>query len=220
MRLSTYWLTRVGDGRRLVLCHRCGLRLVRRPEAARARHGRAGPAGWPAQPDDRQRCRDRRQRPDVQDERFRAVGAEHRGAGRQRGALHRDRGLPGGTLPPGVTITEAQGINARRIGENLQAAGLSYQDVYTMRVFVQNPAGAQAADFAGWNRAYRQYFANIDLTTGKPVPVPLGSAEPAAPFVVNKARTSRFALEIENLPVAGWLVEVEVDTAYPTAPGK
>lgn len=124
--------------------------------------------------------------------------------------------FPGGTLPTGVTLTEAQGINAlRRIGENLQAAGLSFADVYTMRVFLQNPAGAPAADFAGWNRAYRQYFANTDLTTGKYVPVPLGTAPPTKPFVVNKSRPSRFALEIENLPVAGWLVEVEVDAAYP-----
>ncbi|MFK4084071.1 Rid family hydrolase [Kribbella sp. NPDC020789] len=125
--------------------------------------------------------------------------------------------FPGGELPAGVTITEAQGINVlRRIGENLQAAGLSYADVYTMRVFLQNPSGAATADFAGWNRAYRQYFANTDLTTGKYVPVPLGTAPPAKPFVVNKARPSRFALEIENLPVTGWLVEVEVDAAYPT----
>jgi enamine deaminase RidA (YjgF/YER057c/UK114 family) len=123
--------------------------------------------------------------------------------------------FPGGTLPAGVTITEAQGINVlRRIGENLQAAGLSYDDVYTMRVFLQNPSGATTADFAGWNRAYRQYFANTDLTTGKFVPVPLGTAAPTKPFVVNKARPSRFALEIENLPVGGWLVEVEVDAAY------
>jgi enamine deaminase RidA (YjgF/YER057c/UK114 family) len=123
--------------------------------------------------------------------------------------------FPGGALPAGVTITEAQGINVlRRIGENLQAAGLSYDDVHTMRVFLQNPAGATTADFAGWNRAYRQYFANTDLTTGKFVPVPLGTAAPAKPFVVNKARPSRFALEIENLPVTGWLVEVEVDAAY------
>lgn len=124
--------------------------------------------------------------------------------------------FPAGTLPAGVTITEAQGINVlRRIGENLQAQGLSYDDVYTMRVFLQNPAGAATADFAGWNRAYRQYFANTDLTTGRYVPVPLGTAPPAKPFVVNKARPSRFALEIENLPVSGWLVEVEVDAAYP-----
>jgi enamine deaminase RidA (YjgF/YER057c/UK114 family) len=124
--------------------------------------------------------------------------------------------FPGGALPPGVTITEAQGINVlRRIGENLQAAGLSYADVYTMRVFLQNPSGATSADFAGWNRAYRQYFANTDLTTGKYVPVPLGTAPPANPFVVNPSRPSRFALEVENLPVSGWLVEVEVDAAYP-----
>ncbi|TDO50663.1 enamine deaminase RidA (YjgF/YER057c/UK114 family) [Kribbella sp. VKM Ac-2527] len=124
--------------------------------------------------------------------------------------------FPSGVLPAGVTITEAQGINVlRRIGENLQAAGLSYDDVYTMRVFLQNPAGAATADFAGWNRAYRQYFANTDLTTGQYIPVPLGTAAPTKPFVVNKARPSRFALEIENLPVNGWLVEVEVDAAYP-----
>lgn len=124
--------------------------------------------------------------------------------------------FPGGALPAGVTITEAQGINVlRRIGENLQAAGLSYADVYTMRVFLQNPSGATSADFAGWNRAYRQYFANTDLTTGEYVPVPLGTAPPAKPFVVNRSRPSRFALEIENLPVSGWLVEVEVDAAYP-----
>ncbi|GAB2678328.1 Rid family hydrolase [Kribbella swartbergensis] len=125
--------------------------------------------------------------------------------------------FPGGVLPAGVTITEAQGINVlRRIGENLQARGLSYADVYTMRVFLQNPAGAATADFAGWNRAYRQYFANTDLTTGAYVPVPLGTAPPAKPFVVNSSRPSRFALEIENLPVNGWLVEVEVDAAYPS----
>ncbi len=124
--------------------------------------------------------------------------------------------FPGGTLPAGVTITEAQGINVlRRIGENLQAAGLTFADVYTMRVFLQNPSGAATADFAGWNRAYRQYFANTDLTTGKYVPVPLGTAPPTKPFVINKSRPSRFALEIENLPVGGWLVEVEVDAAYP-----
>ncbi|GAB3938326.1 RidA family protein [Kribbella albertanoniae] len=127
--------------------------------------------------------------------------------------------FPGGTLPAGVTITEAQGINVlRRIGENLQAAGLTYADVYTMRVFLQNSSGAATADFAGWNRAYRQYFANTDLTTGKFIPVPLGTAPPAKPFVVNKSRPSRFALEIENLPVGGWLVEVEVDAAYPKHP--
>ncbi|WP_229073245.1 Rid family hydrolase [Actinoplanes sp. DH11] len=124
--------------------------------------------------------------------------------------------LVAGQLAPGVTITEAQGLNVlRRIGENLAKAGLSYDDVITMRVFLQNPTGEEKMDFAGWNRAYRQFFANTSLATGKPVNVPLGSAAPARPMVVNPARPSRFALEIENLPVNGWLVEVEVDAAYP-----
>jgi enamine deaminase RidA (YjgF/YER057c/UK114 family) len=126
--------------------------------------------------------------------------------------------LTGGQLPPGVTITEAQGLNVlRRIGENLARVGLSYDDVITMRVFLQNAAGQERMDFAGWNRAYRQFFANTSLSTGAPVNVPLGSAPPAPPMVANPARPSRFALEIENLPVNGWLVEVEVDAAFPAA---
>ncbi|GAA1292996.1 hypothetical protein GCM10009609_72270 [Pseudonocardia aurantiaca] len=74
---------------------------------------------------------------------------------------------------------------------------------------------ADRADYAGWNRAYRQYFANTNLTTGDTELVPLGSAEPAAPLLRNPTRPSRFALEVQSLPVAGWLVEVEVDTVFP-----
>ncbi|MFD2797299.1 Rid family hydrolase [Promicromonospora vindobonensis] len=123
--------------------------------------------------------------------------------------------FPGGELPDGVTLTEAQGINAlARIGENLNKAGLSYDDVVSMRVFLQNPKGEEKMDFAGWNRAYRQFFANTNLSTGKAIDVSLGSAT-VAPMVVNGARPSRFALEVENLPVDGWLVEVEVDAVYP-----
>ncbi|MEU2200780.1 Rid family hydrolase [Isoptericola sp. NPDC019482] len=122
--------------------------------------------------------------------------------------------FPGGELPAGVTLTEAQGINAlMRIGENLERAGLSYDDVVSMRVFLQNPDGEEAMDFAGWNRAYRQFFANTNLATGETLEVQLGSAS-GEPMVVNEARPSRFALEIENLPVDGWLVEVEVDAVY------
>lgn len=122
--------------------------------------------------------------------------------------------FPGGVLPAGVTITEAQGINVlMRIGENLERAGLSYDDVVSMRVFLQNPAGEEKMDFAGWNRAYRQFFANTNRATGEPLDVQLGSAT-TEPMVVNPARPSRFALEIENLPVDGWLVEVEVDAVY------
>jgi enamine deaminase RidA (YjgF/YER057c/UK114 family) len=124
--------------------------------------------------------------------------------------------FPGGVLPAGVTITEAQGINVlMRIGENLEKAGLGYDDVIAMRVFLQNPEGEEKMDFNGWNRAYRQFFANTNLATGATMTVSMGSTNGLQPMVVNPARPSRFALEIENLPVNGWLVEVEVDAVYP-----
>jgi enamine deaminase RidA (YjgF/YER057c/UK114 family) len=118
--------------------------------------------------------------------------------------------LPGG-LTGGVTLTEAQGLNAlARIKENLESVGLGVDDVISMRVFLDNPPGAPAADFNGWNRAYRQFFANTNLHTGEPLAVPLGTGTPAPPLVVNPVRPSRTALEIGSLPVAGWLVEIEV----------
>jgi enamine deaminase RidA (YjgF/YER057c/UK114 family) len=123
--------------------------------------------------------------------------------------------FPGGQPPPGVTITEAQGVNAlRAITANLAAQGLTHRDVISMRVFLANPPGEDIADFNGWNRAYRQFYANTDLATGAVVDVPLGSAPPGPPMFANPARPSRVALEVENLPVAGWLVEVEVVAAF------
>ena len=120
--------------------------------------------------------------------------------------------FPGAVLPTGVTITEAQAMNAlARIGDNLASVELGFEDVISMRVFLDNPPGNAIADYAGWNRAYRQFFANIDLATRKVVPVPLGSAPPAPPRVANAARPSRTTIEVASLPVPGWLVEVEVE---------
>jgi enamine deaminase RidA (YjgF/YER057c/UK114 family) len=122
----------------------------------------------------------------------------------------------GGALPAGVTITEAQGMNVlRAIKENLELQGLRLEDVTTMRVFLDNAPGSDRADYAGWNRAYRQFFANTNLQTGDTELVPLGGAAPSAPLVRNPARPSRFALEVQSLPVPGWLVEVEVDAVFP-----
>ncbi|MEE2032958.1 Rid family hydrolase [Rhodococcus chondri] len=122
-----------------------------------------------------------------------------------------------GALPEGVTVTEAQGINAlENIRANLEVQGLTLGDVTTMRVFLDNEPGTDRADYAGWNRAYRQFFANTNLETGDTELVPLGTAEPAAPLERNAARPSRFALEVGSLPVAGWLVEIEVDAVYPS----
>jgi enamine deaminase RidA (YjgF/YER057c/UK114 family) len=124
--------------------------------------------------------------------------------------------FPGGALGPGVSITEAQSMNAlARIRENLEAQGLRLDNVTSMRVFLDNPPGADRADYAGWNRAYRQFFANTNLASGDTTLEPLGTAPPAAPVVRNPARPTRSTFEVQSLAAPGWLVEIEVDAVYP-----
>jgi enamine deaminase RidA (YjgF/YER057c/UK114 family) len=124
--------------------------------------------------------------------------------------------FPGGALTPGVTITEAQGMNAlARIADNLASVGLSMRDVLTLRVYMDNAPGSPTMDFAGFNRAYRQYFANVNLQTGATILQPRGTGTPGPPVVVNPVRPSRTALEVAGLPVAGWLVEIEAVARFP-----
>jgi enamine deaminase RidA (YjgF/YER057c/UK114 family) len=115
-----------------------------------------------------------------------------------------------GVLPAGMTITEAQGLNAMaRVRENLAAAGLDVTDLTFMRIYVDNPPGAASGDYNGWNRAYRKFVANVSLTTGELLPA-------YAPVIVeNPTRPARSNIEVATLPVAGWLVEIEVVAAYP-----
>jgi enamine deaminase RidA (YjgF/YER057c/UK114 family) len=109
-----------------------------------------------------------------------------------------------------VTVTEAQGINTlARIQENLAANGLTLQDVTFMRIYLEAPPEAARADYTGWNRAYRKFFANVNLETGAPIP----AYEPI--IVVNPRRPARSNIEVATLPVQGWLVEIEVIAAYP-----
>jgi enamine deaminase RidA (YjgF/YER057c/UK114 family) len=122
--------------------------------------------------------------------------------------------FPGGVLPAGVTITEAQGLNTlERIKENLAANGLTLEDVTFMRIYLEKPPGATRADYDGWNRAYRKYFANIDLVTGDVI------AAYAPVIYANARRPARSNLEVATLPVLGWLVEIEVIAAYPARRG-
>jgi enamine deaminase RidA (YjgF/YER057c/UK114 family) len=115
-----------------------------------------------------------------------------------------------GLLPTGVTITEAQGLNAMaRVQENLRSAGLSLDDLTFMRIYVDNVAPAATADYNGWNRAYRKFVANVDRVTGDVLPA-------YAPVVhENATRPARSNIEVATLPVTGWLVEIEVIAAYP-----
>jgi enamine deaminase RidA (YjgF/YER057c/UK114 family) len=116
----------------------------------------------------------------------------------------------------GVSVTEAQSLVVlKAIADNLKAAGLEPKDVITMKAYLAKAPGAATADYAGWNRAYKQFFANVDLTTKKVVPVPMGTSPAKAPIVVNSARPARASLEMASLAVPGWLIEVEVTAAYP-----
>ncbi|WP_440900609.1 Rid family hydrolase [Actinosynnema sp.] len=114
-----------------------------------------------------------------------------------------------GVLPAGVTVTEAQGLNAMaRIRENVQAAGLDLDSVYFMRIYVEAPPGTTRGDYNGWNRAYRKYMANVSRTTGAVLPA-------YAPVLyANQTRPARSNLEVATLPVQGWLVEIEVEAAW------
>jgi enamine deaminase RidA (YjgF/YER057c/UK114 family) len=115
-----------------------------------------------------------------------------------------------GLLPGTMTITEAQGLNCMaRVQENLAAAGLTLSDLTFMRIYVDNPADAARADYAGWNRAYRKYVANVDLQTNTVV-------DAYAPVLYeNATRPARSNIEVATLPVLGWLIEIEVVAAYP-----
>ncbi|MBA2947403.1 Rid family hydrolase [Streptomyces himalayensis] len=115
----------------------------------------------------------------------------------------------------GVTVTEAQALVVlRNIKTNLEAAGLTPADVITMKCYLMKPPGAELADYAGWNRAYRQFFANIDLKSDEVVPVPMGTSPAKPPLLANKARPARATMEVASLAVKGWLVEVEVTATY------
>jgi enamine deaminase RidA (YjgF/YER057c/UK114 family) len=128
-----------------------------------------------------------------------------------------NREAPAGTperyIDPGLpevdSVTEAQGMNTlERIKANLEANGLTLEDVTFMRIYLEAPPGETRADYAGWNRAYRRYFANVDLETG----VPILSYDP---IVENPRRPARSNIQVATLPVLGWLVEIEVIAAYP-----
>jgi enamine deaminase RidA (YjgF/YER057c/UK114 family) len=118
-----------------------------------------------------------------------------------------------GALPTGVTITEAQGLNCMaRVQENLIAAGVTLGDITFMRIFLDNPVETVRADYAGWNRSYRKYMANVSLETGEVI------AAYAPVIVPNATRPARSNIEVATLPVAGWLIEIEAVAAYPKQP--
>lgn len=76
--------------------------------------------------------------------------------------------LEDGELPPRMTVTEAQSLQVfQKLADMVQEEGRRISEVATLRVYLTPENGTDdGADFAGWNRAYRTFFANLDPLTG------------------------------------------------------
>ncbi|MEY8565791.1 hypothetical protein AALF15_04355 [Corynebacteriaceae bacterium 7-707] len=83
--------------------------------------------------------------------------------------------LEDGELPERMSVTEAQSLQVlQKIADMVEAEGRRISEVASLRVYLapdpsaDGGAGedAAAADFEGWNRAYRTFFANLDPVTG------------------------------------------------------
>lgn len=96
----------------------------------------------------------------------------------------------------GDTYTQAMSIFARHL-ENLQAQGLSREDVLYARAYVVEDPSLDDFDWAGWNRAFTDFFS-------------AGGSDHAP------ARTS---IGIDRLGNSDWLIEVELIAAYPDGTG-
>lgn len=112
------------------------------------------------------------------------------------------------TIPPGAETMYLSGSGARplpdgswgdmeqqtvntfsRFKETLEAQGWSMGDIVQVRAFAV--AGEDGLDFAGFNAGYAQFF-GTDENPNKPV---------------------RSFVEIKDLVVEGWLVEIEIRAA-------
>jgi enamine deaminase RidA (YjgF/YER057c/UK114 family) len=72
-----------------------------------------------------------------------------------------------GKLPEDMTVTEAQSLQVlSQLEDLLTDRKLKLYEVGTVRVYLAAD-GDDGADFDGWERAYRRYFANIDRDTGR-----------------------------------------------------
>ena len=94
--------------------------------------------------------------------------------------------------------THTQGVSIlRNIERQLKAGGLTLQDVVYLRVYVAPDAEKEGKpDFAGWFKAYGEFFNNAQ----------------------NPGKTARSTVGVSALVQPGWLIEVEAFAVYPTTP--
>lgn len=91
--------------------------------------------------------------------------------------------------------TYTQGVSClKNIAAVLGAQGLSLKDVVYLRVYVVgDPALDGKPDFAGWFKAYGEYFANAE----------------------NPVKPARSTVGVSALVNPDWLIEIEAFAAYP-----
>ena len=91
--------------------------------------------------------------------------------------------------------TYAQGGSVlKNIGQLLTAQGLTLKDVVYLRVYVAPDAAKDGKpDFAGWFKAYGEFFNNEK----------------------NPAKTARSTVGVAALVNPDWLIEIEAFAAYP-----
>ena len=91
----------------------------------------------------------------------------------------------------GDTETQTRSVLSK-IGKELAAHRLGFNNVVMMRVFLVAPPGQQRMDFAGMMRAYREAFGTATV--------------PQKP--------ARSTMQVAGLVDPGWLVEIEVTAAF------
>jgi enamine deaminase RidA (YjgF/YER057c/UK114 family) len=105
-----------------------------------------------------------------------------------------DDQLPAGSRGRyGDTYTQAIGI-LNRIKDQLSEAGLSMSDVISLRIYLVPDAELEGkADFAGWNRAYSEFFNNE----------------------ANSNKVARTTIAIHSLANSDLLIEIEAVAVRP-----
>lgn len=94
----------------------------------------------------------------------------------------------------GDTYTQS-GSALKNIAQVLAAQGLTLKDVVYLRVYVTPDAAKDGKpDFAGWFKAYGEFFNNEK----------------------NPAKTARSTVGVAALVSPDWLIEIEAFAAYPT----
>ncbi len=101
----------------------------------------------------------------------------------------------GATLYERYGDTYTQGVSVlKNIAAVLEKQGLSLKDVVYLRAFVgPDPAKGGKPDFAGWFKAYGEFFNNKD----------------------NPVKTARSTVGVAALVQPDWLLEIEAVAVYP-----